>query len=77
MTPKTTASTIDGAGSERLKRLAPYLLLGPITGPFTAGIVLNFRGGRPVLGSLYAIALAGWWVLAPLYVARMIPGWSL
>ena len=57
-----------------MKRLAPYLLLGPITGPFTAGVVINFRGGRPFLGTLYAIALAGWWILAPLEAARLSPG---
>lgn len=42
----------------RLKRLAPYFLVGPISGPLLAGVVINFRGGRPVLGTLYAIALA-------------------
>ena len=41
----------------RLRRLAPYFLIGPISGPLLAGVVINFRGGRPVLGTLYAIAL--------------------
>jgi hypothetical protein len=52
--------------------LAPFFLLGPISGPFTAGIVLNFRGGRPVLGSLYAIALAQWLILAPMITAHLL-----
>lgn len=41
----------------RLRQLAPYFLIGPISGPLLAGVVINFRGGRPVLGTLYAIAL--------------------
>jgi hypothetical protein len=54
-------------------RLAPYFALGPISGPFTAGILINFRGGRPVLGSLYAMALALWLGLAPAAVAHLLP----
>jgi len=56
----------------RIARLAPFFALGPISGPFTAGIVLNFRGGRPVLGSLYAVALVLWLVLAPLEAIRLL-----
>jgi hypothetical protein len=41
----------------KAKGVAPYLLLGPISGPLCKGVVTNFREGRPVLGSLYAIAL--------------------
>jgi len=33
--------------------------------------VTNFRGGRPVLGSLYAIALAEITVLLPVIVAHL------
>ncbi len=55
----------------RLKRLAPYFLLGPISGPLLAGVVLNFRGGRPVLGSLYGIALAEYTFLLPAVVAKL------
>lgn len=36
----------------RMKRLAPFFLLGPVSGPLTAGIVFNLRGGRPVLALL-------------------------
>ena len=43
--------------SPKFKRLAPFFLAGPISGPLLAGVVLNFKEGRPVLGSLYAIAL--------------------
>ncbi|MGZ3274212.1 MAG: hypothetical protein ACXU82_06990 [Caulobacteraceae bacterium] len=49
-----------------LKRVAPFLLIGPISGPLLAGVIFNFREGRPVLGSLYAIALAEFVVLLPL-----------
>jgi len=55
----------------RFKRLAPFFLAGPISGPLLAGVVLNFRGGRPVLGSLYAIALAEVTVCLPLITAKL------
>lgn len=55
----------------RWKRLAPFLLLGPISGPLLAGVVFNYREGRPVLAGLYAIALFEFVVLLPLVVARL------
>lgn len=55
----------------RFKRLAPYFIIGPISGPLLAGVVINFREGRPVLGSLYAIALAQYAVLLPALTARL------
>ncbi len=55
----------------RWKRLAPFLLLGPISGPLLAGVVFNFREGRPVLAGLYAIALVEFVVLLPVIVARL------
>lgn len=58
-------------GVSRLKRIAPFLLLGPISGPLTAGVIFNFREGRPVLGSLYAIALVEVVVLLPLITASL------
>jgi hypothetical protein len=55
----------------KAKRLAPYMLLGPISGPLTCGVVTNFREGRPVLGTLYAIALVEIVVLLPCIVASL------
>jgi hypothetical protein len=55
----------------RIKRLAPYFLVGPISGPLLAGVVINFRSGRPVLGSLYAIALAEVTICLPIIVAHL------
>jgi len=49
----------------RWKRLAPFFLLGPVSGPLLAGVVFNYREGRPVLASLYAVALAEFVVLLP------------
>jgi hypothetical protein len=59
--------------SRRVARLAPFFALGPISGPLTAGIVLNFRDGRPVLASLYSLVLGFWLVLAPVEVAHLLP----
>lgn len=55
----------------RFKRLAPYFLVGPISGPLLAGVVINFRGGRPVLAGLYAIALVQYTILLPTLVAHL------
>lgn len=54
-------------------RWAPYLALGPVSGPLAAGVVLNFRDGRPVLASLYTLALGLWFGVAPLWAAHMLP----
>ena len=55
----------------RLKRIAPFLLLGPISGPLIAGVVFNLREGRPVLATLYAIALAEVSFLLPYVTATL------
>jgi hypothetical protein len=55
----------------RLRRLAPYFLIGPISGPLLAGVVINFRGGRPVLGTLYGIALMEF-VVALAWAAKFV-----
>jgi len=53
----------------RWKRLAPFFLLGPVSGPLLAGVVFNFREGRPVLAGMYAIVLVGFTLLLPVAVA--------
>ena len=54
-----------------LIRVAPFLIAGPISGPFMAGVYYNWREGRPVLASLYAVAALEAVVLAPLYLAKL------
>ena len=55
----------------RARRLAPFLLAGPITGPLLAGVVFNFREGRPVLGSLYAILLTELTLVVPMITTKL------
>jgi len=55
----------------RFKRLAPFFLIGPISGPLLAGVVFNLRAGRPVLAGLYAIALVEFIILLPVVTARL------
>jgi hypothetical protein len=55
----------------RLRKIAPFLLLGPISGPLAAGVVFNFREGRPVLGTLYAIALVEIAIVLPYVVTTL------
>ena len=56
---------------QRLKRIAPFLLAGPISGPLLAGVVFNWREGRPVLASMYAALLAEYTFLLPLVTAKL------
>jgi hypothetical protein len=53
------------------KRLIPFFLLGPLSGPLLAGVVFNFREGRPVLALLYTVALIEFIVLLPAIVAHL------
>ena len=55
----------------RLKRFAPFLLLGPISGPLAAAMVHHFREGRPVLASLYGFALVEIAILLPYVTATL------
>lgn len=55
----------------RLRRLAPYFLIGPISGPLLAGVVFSYRAGRPLLATLYAIALIQYLILLPLLVGKL------
>jgi hypothetical protein len=55
----------------RFKRLAPFFLIGPISGPLVAGVVFNLRGGRPVLAGLYALLLLQYVILLPALVAKL------
>ena len=59
-------------GKSRLARLAPYFLAGPISGPLLAGAVFNYRDGRPLLGTLYAVALALFIVLLPVVAGKAV-----
>ena len=54
-----------------LRRVAPFFLVGPISGPLLAGVVLNMKDGRPVLAGLYAVALIEYAILLPTLVARL------
>jgi len=54
-------------------RIAPFFILGPVSGPLTAGVVVNMRGGRPFLASMYGFLLASWLFLAPVEVAHLLP----
>jgi hypothetical protein len=54
-----------------MKRVLPFLILGPITGPLVAGIVYNIRE-RPILGGLYAVALASVSVALPTTLVELL-----
>lgn len=55
----------------RLRSVAPYIALGPISGPLVAGVVRSLRGGHVVLAGLYAFAAVETWILLPLMVRRI------
>jgi hypothetical protein len=66
------ASLFGRLAQSRWGRLAPFLLIGPISGPLLAGVVFNIRGRRPILATLYAILLALFIILLPLITARLL-----
>ena len=49
----------------RLKQFAPWLLLGPITGPLAEGVYRNLRKGETLLACLYAFAIPITWFDPP------------
>jgi hypothetical protein len=53
------------------KRVAPFFLFGPVSGPLLAGVVFNLRDGRPILAGLYAIALAEAVIFIPAITAKL------
>jgi hypothetical protein len=38
------------------RRIAPWLILGPVTGLLAEGVYRNARAGNPLLAWLYAVA---------------------
>jgi hypothetical protein len=47
------------------RRMAPWILLGPITGPLAEGVYRNLRAQNPGLATLYALAaIISWYDLA-------------
>jgi hypothetical protein len=44
-----------------LRRIAPWLLLGPISGLLAEGIYRNLRLGERVLAGLYFVAMIATW----------------
>ncbi|HEX7760452.1 MAG TPA: hypothetical protein VF459_13175 [Caulobacteraceae bacterium] len=52
------------------KRVLPFFLIGPVSGPLLAGVVFNLREGRPVLAGLYATALVEFIILLPAVTAH-------
>ncbi|HZC15447.1 MAG TPA: hypothetical protein VE309_01680 [Caulobacteraceae bacterium] len=53
----------------RFRKIAPFLLFGPISGLLIAGAVFNFRDGRPIIAGLYGMALVAFTFLLPYVVA--------
>lgn len=43
------------------KRYAPWLLLGPLTGPLAEGVYRNLKANNPVLAGLYLMATVSVW----------------
>lgn len=65
------ASARPSIAASRWRRLAPYLLLGPISGPLVAAIVYNLRAGRPAMATIYALGLLEFMILLPLVTAHL------
>lgn len=50
-------------------RVAPWLLIGPISGPLLHGVVYNYRHGRTAMAVCYAIAFLEFGVILPVVAA--------
>ena len=48
---------------------APFLAMGPISGPLAEGVVRNMRKGNKVLAGLYAFAVVETFFVLPIVVA--------
>jgi len=54
-----------------LKKVGPFWLVGPISGPLMAGMVFNWREGRRLRSAIYGAALLQYSFLLPFVVAKL------
>jgi hypothetical protein len=54
------------------RRLAPWLLLGPVTGPLAEGVYRNFQANNPALALMYAVAAAVSWYDLAIYGGQAV-----
>lgn len=55
--------------TKRVLYWAPFLAMGPISGPLAEGVVRNMRKGNKVLAGLYAFAVVETFFVLPIVVA--------
>lgn len=55
--------------TRKLLYWAPWLAMGPISGPLAEGVYRNLRKGNRILAGLYAFAVVETFVVLPLIVA--------
>lgn len=60
----------------KIAKIAPFFLIGPISGPLVAGVVFSLHGKRPVAAGLYGVALVGYCIGLPALVAK-VSAWTL
>ena len=53
-----------------LIRFAPFLVLGPLTGPLTAGLFNSLKTGRHFMGGVYALGIIEVFLGLPMLLAR-------
>jgi hypothetical protein len=65
MQPAVSLSTNGTYMMSTFRRIAPWLILGPITGLLAEGVYRNIRASNPGLASMYAVAgVFSWYDLA-------------
>lgn len=70
----TAVSDIPEAPTSRFarwKKYAPFMILGPVSGPLAALVVFNFRAGKRITAGLYAVALIAFVIGLPYVTARL------
>jgi hypothetical protein len=56
----------------KLPRWALYALLGPITGPLTLRLYRSLETRRPLLASLYGLAILETYVVLPIILSHLL-----
>ena len=66
------ASALEHAPVKSPPRWAPYLVLGPVTGPLTHRLYRSLEARRPILATLYLVAILESYVVLPVVLLELL-----
>jgi hypothetical protein len=59
----------------RLLVIAPFLVIGPLSGPLAFGIWSYGRAGRPAMAAICALGIADVYLGIPVFIAKLMSLW--